>query len=317
MEDILRDIDEHIFEPRQSLESWLSTHKRPYPVSGLTMFGFFNTHKTYFGAFLIALFIEILGGVVLALDFEFGAGLGIIGGIIGAGAFIIDFTIAFFASYLNGYITYFNNKKMLYGSDHVTQKFISDEIDKIKRLKLISTIIIYAVAAVKIWFFYEGFGMIEMPVLVMTFLFILVAFIHTNYTEYYFAWFRFKQNANKDKNGLIQLGQATNNNIDIYTSNKLSDFKGIPAKCPHDIVSSDFKVKIKLASGQIEERYRSILTKQGIITDTDIDILCKSQQIAQQQFLAMELLNIQLNMVTPEKYRTFINRLPQYITITE
>jgi hypothetical protein len=313
MEEILKDIDEHIFEPNRSLEYWLATHKRPYPINGLTMFGLFNTQNTYFGAFLIAVFIEILGGFVLALDFEFGAGLGVVGGIVGALAFIFDFTIAYYSSYLNGYITYFNNKKMLYGADHKTQSYINDEISKVKTLKFISIIIIYIIAAIKIWLFYEGFGMIEMPVLIMTFLFILVAFIHTRYTEYFFAWFRFNRAARKEKNHARKLGETRPIPIDFYTPSALKNFIGTPEICPHDIIATNEKINIKLASGQIEERYKNELLSKGLITDSDVNTLCKSQEISQQQFLAIELLNIQLNKVTPEKYKTFINNLPQYI----
>lgn len=315
MSSILRDIDTHHFEPVESLESWLATHKRPYSTfGGTTLSGLFNTHNTYWGVFLLAVSIEIIGAVFLATNFlDAGADLGLVGGIIGASALILDLTFAYLASPLNGYIIYLENKQQLYSSEPKTKKFLADEVNKVKKNKMIFSALILLVAAVKIFFFYQGYGAFDMPVFIMTFLFILVGIIHIFCTEYFFAWIKFNSEANKDKRKNLRLGQASIDNVDIYTANKLTDFVGIPQTCPHDIISSDERVNVRLASGQIEQRYKSILRKKGLITDADVDILCKKQELTQSRDLAIELLRIQLSAVIPKKYQQIISTLPPCI----
>jgi uncharacterized membrane protein len=315
MGDILKDIDNHHFEPIESLEAWLATHKRPYSTfGGTSLSGLFNTHNTYSVLFLIAVFIEVIGAVFLATDFlGAGAELGLVGGIIGASALILDLTFAYLASPLNGYITYLENKQQLYSSEPKTKQFLSDEINKVKNNKMIFSALILGVSAVKIFFFYQGYGAFVMPVFVMTFLFILVGIIHIFCTEYFFAWKKFKSEANKDKKKHLQLGEANIDSVDIYTVNKLTSFEGIPQTCPHDIIASDEKINVRLASGQIEQRYKSILRKKGLVTDADVDILCKKQELTQSRDLAIELLRIQLSAVIPKKYQQMISKLPPCI----
>lgn len=313
---ILRDIDNHIFSPKNSLENWLRTHKRSFTVAGLQFPGIFNTDKYTFHLimFLTVLSIEILGAVVLALPF--GAGLGIVGAIIGSIGFIMDFSIAYILIFPNRDICYLNNIRIIYSSNAPAESQIDEFINKIKFKKLVGYGIIFLIAVIKIYFLKEGFGVLEMPVFIMSFLFLIAAVIHIYYTEYYFSGRFFNVAAKQERASRLSVGEQTMQPTEIYTSVILKGFTEIQNKCPHSIKPSEEKVDVQLSTGTIEKRYKSTLERKGLITDSDLETLCGSQpEDAQKRDLALELLYCQLNEVTPsEKYKQFFNSLNPHRT---
>lgn len=301
---ILRDIDDHVFTPRTSLEAWLRTYKRPYSVAGMQFPGLYNTDKAafHFGMFMLALFIEVTGTLVLALPM--GAGLGIVGAVIGSVGFILDFGIAFALLFLNRNLSYFSNLRILYDSDNRSISKIDGIMNGIKSLKNAGYFVILLVAGVKIYFLKEGFGVLEMPVFVMAFLFVSAAVIHIKYTEYFFAFGLFLVSASSERKASRIDGVIKPDLHEIYTTNALKSFEAIPRKCPHFINPTNELVKITLSTGVVEERYKTEVGIYGFITDRDLETLCDTQPIAaQKRDLAVELLFLQLGDTAPsEKY---------------
>lgn len=314
-EDLLKDIDNHIFRPKKSLENWLHNYKRPYSIAGMQFPGLFNSHNFYYhrAMFFIALIIEIIGSLVLALDI--GAGLGLIGAIVGSVGFVMDFGIAFILLFFNGDIVYFANKRILFTGADGTVSEIDDKIKATKNKKKVGYFIILLVAVVKIYFLYEGFGVFEMPIIVMGFLFIIAAIIHIRYTEYFFAFLRFKLSAIRDRNNNRAIGHLGEDSSELYTIVELIKFDAIPSKCPHSIIPTNELVDVKLSNGITEKRYKSTLISSGLMTDNDVETLCKSQGNGTRgRDLAIELLAFQLNDVAPsKKYLQFNQGLPIHI----
>ncbi len=310
---ILRDINNHIFTPHDSLENWLRTHKRPYAIASMQLPGLFNSDKYTFHLimFLLALTIEVTGALVLALPF--GASLGMIGAVIGSVGFIMDFGIAFILLFPNSNLCYFNNLRILYSSDDGAVAAIDNKIKAIERLKNLGYFIILVVAGIKIYFLKEGFGVVEMPVYVMSFLFLVAAAIHIKYTEHFFAFYvKFFLSANQERNANLHVGGHAAVPQEIFTTTKLIQFTAIPNKCPHSIVPSEEEVQVKLSTDVEEKRFKSILNVTGLITDNDVEILCKSQPSeAARRDIVIELLYLQLNNVTPtNNLQQFVASLP-------
>lgn len=303
IDDLSSKIDNHLFEINTATQrKWLSTPKKPYAIVHNEYVGYLSTDNfsKYHMAFFTVLLLEIFGVLVLA----FGAGFGVVGAIGGAVLIAVDIVFAIAISTSNAKLCYLKNKIKLF----ITNNLISTSIRKEENRKKWLSICVYFIALAKIAFMVQGYGEINPVNITMAVFFIVIAFLHTKFTDFYISSFPFTSAAGKD-----ETNNGPDNNVyppvQIYTDNKLHKVDGIGV-AKHKLIPTDEMVNVLVhGSQQPQQRYVSNFIQCGLLTDNDISLLCSTQPTPnQKQDLVLELLNLQLTII-PEG-------IPQNITNT-